>query len=501
MLRFVRRLVTKSSAWLPKGWADLGRQIALVIVVDLAYETVRGIADGQRSVAFAHGQQIIDIERATSTLFEPSMQGFFLQANWLIDIANQIYMNSQFAVVLGFFFWVYFFRNESFYFVRNMFMVSMGLALIGYTLYPTAPPRLFTEYGFVDTINDYSNVNHDSALAKLFINPYAAVPSMHCAFSMMLGVSGALLCRNRFFKAFWCVWPLLIAWVVVVTGNHYWIDIVLGWMVAGTSALVAHRLLARARPDAWSWRVRSPQEAEASLPPGGPTPAGSTSLTPVEPSAPPRAPSGRRNGRQARNGQELRAYARDRLIESRLTPNAISMVGLAGNLLAAVLITQRLFFLAGIAFILGSVMDTLDGRYSRMSGKGTLFGAFLDSTLDRIEEGIVLAAVAGYFAATGDDFAAAMCVIAVLGSLMVSYTRARAEALGVECKVGLATRPVRVVVLSIGLVFAKGAGIGDFELLAPAIYVIAALTTFTAFQRVWHVRNELSSENPAPPDL
>jgi len=210
------------------------------------------------------------------------------------------------------------------------------------------------------------------------------------------------------------------------------------------------------------------------------------------PSAPPR----RSNRASARNGQELRAYARDRLIESRLTPNAISMVGLLGNLVAAVLVTQRLFFLAGIAFVLGSVMDTLDGRYSRMSGKGSLFGAFLDSTLDRIEEGIVLAAVAGYFAVQGDDFAAAMCVVAVLGSLMVSYTRARAEALGVECKVGLATRPVRVVILSIGLIFAKGAGLGDFELLAPAVYVIAALTIFTTFQRVWHVRNELSGEVP-----
>src|SRR3954454_6638038 len=215
----------------------------------------------------------------------------------------------------------------------------------------------------------------------------------------------------------------------------------------------------------------------------------------MEPSAPPRAPGGRRNGRGAsRNGQELRAYARDRLIESRLTPNAISMVGLLGNLVAAFLVTQRLFFLAGIAFILGSVMDTLDGRYSRMSGKGSLFGAFLDSTLDRVEEGIVLAAVAGYFAAQGEDFAAAMCVVAVLGSLMVSYTRARAEALGVECKVGLATRPVRVVLLSIGLIFAKGAGIGDFELLAPAVYLLAGLTIFTVFQRVWHVRNQLSSE-------
>jgi len=192
--------------------------------------------------------------------------------------------------------------------------------------------------------------------------------------------------------------------------------------------------------------------------------------------------------------RDYQALMRDRLIESRLTPNAISIAGLIGNIVAAVLVSQRYFFLGGVAFVLGSVMDTLDGRYSRMSGKGTLFGAFLDSTLDRIEEGIVLAAVAGYFAAEGDDFAAAMCVVAVLFSLMVSYTRARAEALGVECKVGLATRPVRVVILSIGLIFAKGAGLGDFELLAPAVYAIAALTIFTTFQRVWHVRNELSGE-------
>ena len=78
-----------------------------------------------------------------------------------------------------------------------MFIVAMGLALVGYTLYPTAPPRMFPEYGFVDTINDFSSVNHDSALAKIFINPYAAVPSMHCAFAMMIGVTGVLVCRHR----------------------------------------------------------------------------------------------------------------------------------------------------------------------------------------------------------------------------------------------------------------------------------------------------------------
>jgi len=189
----------------------------------------------------------------------------------------------------------------------------------------------------------------------------------------------------------------------------------------------------------------------------------------------------------------MRLQARNRLIESRLTPNAISMTGLVGNVIAAVLVTQRLFFLAGIAFILGSVMDTLDGRYSRMSGKGTPFGAFLDSTLDRVEEGIVLTAVAAYFAAEGDELAVAAVVVAVLFSLMVSYTRARAEALGVECKVGLATRAVRVVIIAAGLLFAKGAGLGDFELLAPAIYLLAALTVITTFQRIFHVRRALGS--------
>ncbi|MGA2925427.1 MAG: CDP-alcohol phosphatidyltransferase family protein [Solirubrobacteraceae bacterium] len=202
---------------------------------------------------------------------------------------------------------------------------------------------------------------------------------------------------------------------------------------------------------------------------------------------PPRSPRPRRNGTTT---QEL---MRERLIESRLTPNAISLTGFALNITAAGLLVGRLFFLAGIAFIVGSVMDTLDGRYSRMSGKGTPFGAFLDSTLDRLEEGIVLTAVGAYFASRHDQTAVAAVVAAVLFSLMVSYTRARAESLGVACKVGLATRPVRVVILSIGLVFAKGASLGHFELLAPAVYVLAALTVLTTVQRIVYVRGQLKA--------
>jgi CDP-diacylglycerol--glycerol-3-phosphate 3-phosphatidyltransferase len=210
---------------------------------------------------------------------------------------------------------------------------------------------------------------------------------------------------------------------------------------------------------------------------------------------PPRASSGGpRRGRPRREGPstaEISTLMRDRLIESRLTPNTISLTGFVLNVAAAVLVVERLFFLAGIAFIIGSIMDTLDGRYSRMSGKGTPFGAFLDSTLDRLEEGIVLTAVAAYFASRHMQIAVAAVVVGVLFSLMVSYTRARAEALGVACKVGLATRPVRVVIIAVGLVFAKGAGLGHFELLAPAVYVLAVVTVLTTVQRILYVRTQL----------
>ena len=190
--------------------------------------------------------------------------------------------------------------------------------------------------------------------------------------------------------------------------------------------------------------------------------------------------------------RDYQALMRSRLIESRLTPNAISLTGFALCVVAAVLVWQDYYLLGGIAFIVGSICDTLDGRYSRMSGKGTPFGAFLDSSLDRMEEGIVLAAVGAHFAEEGDELAVAAVVVAVLASLMVSYTRARAEALGVECKVGIADRAVRVVILSAGLVLAEGAGVIDVELLEPAVYLLAGLSVITVVQRIWHVRRELT---------
>jgi membrane-associated phospholipid phosphatase len=114
---------------------------------------------------------------------------------------------------------------------------------------------MFPEYGFVDTITDFSGINHDSALAKIFINPYAAVPSMHCAFALMIGGTGVMVCRRWWAKALWAFWPFLIAWVVIVTANHYWVDWALGWLVAIAAAAIAQGAVARLRPESWSWRT------------------------------------------------------------------------------------------------------------------------------------------------------------------------------------------------------------------------------------------------------
>ena len=163
-----------------------------------------------------------------------------------------MYMNSHFVVTTAFLVWLYIFRNQNFYFVRNMFMVAMGLAVVGYALLPTAPPRMFDQ--FTDTITQYAQVNHDSGLVKLFINPYAAIPSMHVAFSTMIGVTGVLISRHTITKILWCAYPVLVFWVVIVTANHFWVDGAFGLLVAVLSALAARQVLARVRPAAWSWR-------------------------------------------------------------------------------------------------------------------------------------------------------------------------------------------------------------------------------------------------------
>jgi uncharacterized membrane protein len=237
---------------LPFGWPDALRQLALFAAAYGLYQLVRGLVHGEQSAALANAEHVVHLERSLGAFFEPGLQQALVSHQWLIDIADFMYLNTHFVLTTGFLIWLYTKRNENFYFVRNMFLVAMGLALVGYSLYPTAPPRMLTDAGFTDTISSFAHQDQDSALANVFVNPYAAVPSMHIAFSLMIGVPGAVLCRSLGARLWWSAYPMVVLFVIIVTANHFWFDAACGAAVACMAA-VASTQLARLRP-AWSWR-------------------------------------------------------------------------------------------------------------------------------------------------------------------------------------------------------------------------------------------------------
>jgi membrane-associated phospholipid phosphatase len=259
-LRTARRDRPSAHSWLPKGWPDALHQLTLFAVADLCYETVRGISEGSTALAFDNARSIASLEQDMGLFFEQDLQAWVIGQRVLVDLANFMYVNSHFVISACALVWIYLRHNRQFYFVRNMFMVAMGLALIGYLAVPTAPPRFLPELGFIDTIAYYADVRHDSAFVALFFNPYAAVPSMHVAFALMLAVPAMLVVRRRSVKLLWALYPPLVTAVVIATGNHWWLDAAAGALVAGLAALVAHVVFSRLRPAAWAWQ---PREARA----------------------------------------------------------------------------------------------------------------------------------------------------------------------------------------------------------------------------------------------
>jgi CDP-diacylglycerol---glycerol-3-phosphate 3-phosphatidyltransferase len=180
------------------------------------------------------------------------------------------------------------------------------------------------------------------------------------------------------------------------------------------------------------------------------------------------------------------------LARTGITPNVLTTTGVSLCLAAAVLVPFEergrllVFWLAAGIFVVGSLLDILDGALARVGGKTTPFGAFIDSTTDRVGEGAMLAAIALVFSRHGRDWAVVVAVAAVVGSFLVSYTRARAEALGLRGDVGLGSRAERVVLITAGLVFAPWGG------LPWAIVALAATAWLTVVQRILHVRKQLS---------
>jgi membrane-associated phospholipid phosphatase len=233
--------VAAVSRRLPRGWGDLGLQVVIWFGFLAAYQLARGVADRDPARAFENGLKVIDIERGSNALFELSLQGVVHSSDVLLTLTSWTYWLSQFTVLGISLLWVYLRRNEVFPRFRNLVMLANVIGLVGYVLMPTAPPRMFPDMGFVDSLAQFSSLNHGSAVVEIASNPYAAMPSLHAADALIVGVTLALIVRHWWAKLLWLSWPVWVWFAVMATGNHFWLDIAAGVLVALAAALLLER--------------------------------------------------------------------------------------------------------------------------------------------------------------------------------------------------------------------------------------------------------------------
>jgi membrane-associated phospholipid phosphatase len=220
----VGTMVAVGRRHLPRGWSDLGRQLLIWFGFALVYQLARGIADRDPAKAFANGYHVVHIEtRLGHRLYELTFQHFVDQRHLLETAVSWTYWNSEFTVVGLAILWVYLRRHEAFVNFRNSVLLANMIGLVGYVFVPTAPPRLLG-VGFSDA--------HRDGIVQLAANPYAAMPSLHAADALIVGVVLFTVCRRWWVKAFWAAWPVWVWFAVMATGNHFWLDCIAGILVA-----------------------------------------------------------------------------------------------------------------------------------------------------------------------------------------------------------------------------------------------------------------------------
>jgi membrane-associated phospholipid phosphatase len=234
-------LVSAGRRVLPRGYADFGRQLAIWFCFLGVYQVARGIADRNPPRAFDNGLHVIEIEQHTNALFEVALQRLVDGSQVLATAAAWTYWNSEFTVLGLALLWVYLRRNEAFVRFRNTILLANVIGLVGYVLLPTAPPRMFPDFGFNDTLSSFGELNHGSGIVEFAANPYAAMPSLHAADALIVGLVLFSVCRTRVAKALWLLWPAWVWFSVMATGNHFWLDVVAGVAVAAVACLLVYR--------------------------------------------------------------------------------------------------------------------------------------------------------------------------------------------------------------------------------------------------------------------
>jgi membrane-associated phospholipid phosphatase len=226
---------------LPRGWGHFGLQFAIWFGFYVAYQIARGAADRSVVTAFENGRQIIEFQYNTGSLVELHLERIVERSSLLVTATAYTYWLSQFAVVGLTLLWVYFKHHERFADFRNWLIGANLIGLLGYVLVPTAPPRMFPEWGFTDVLAEHSAVNHSSGLVSSLANPYAAMPSLHVMDAVIVSIVMVSLVRSRLAKLVWALWAPWVAFAVMSTGNHFWLDCAAGAVIALLTGAVLFR--------------------------------------------------------------------------------------------------------------------------------------------------------------------------------------------------------------------------------------------------------------------
>ena len=227
-------------------------EVATLAALYLVYELVRGQGNATVAAARAHTDWVVGLERHTHVFGERAVQHAADAVPAVPTLLGIAYIVLHFAGTSAFLIWLYRSHRERFPIVRNTMIAATGLALSFYVLFPVAPPRL-AALGFVDTVSHSAKVNLSSDLLGSLYNPFAAVPSLHFGYALLVGVTLASVARRRFVRVLGAIYPAVMLFVIVATGNHFFFDAAAGGIVVAAGYLVA-RLVTDAAP-ARSWRA------------------------------------------------------------------------------------------------------------------------------------------------------------------------------------------------------------------------------------------------------
>lgn len=238
----------KSSDTTPR---QLFGELLIVVPAYFAYFIVRGLVEAKEGQAFKRAVDIIELEQTLGIFWEPDLQNYIMRSDWLVNVANWTYIWGHWPVIVFAAIWLFLLHREAYSIYRNAFLISGGIGLLIFYLLPVAPPRFMDAWGFVDTITERSQA-YRVLQPPAFVNQYAAMPSLHFGWNLLVGIAIVRHTSSLVFKAFGVALPILMFASIVLTANHYIIDGIAGGILALlglAGALVINRFLERRGDD------------------------------------------------------------------------------------------------------------------------------------------------------------------------------------------------------------------------------------------------------------